>query len=131
MGQITTITLNDAESTPVAHVFLPRKVVGDVAHFVEKSDSRPMGFKPLVMSHRSPDSGNGSSVVRDRITLSIPVVETVDGVDTVVRTAVFDCEFRTSVAATEQERDNLITMSVDLLTDTLTRDMVVSGNNIY
>lgn len=131
MGQVATITLTDAESTPVDHSFVPRKVQGDVAYFVDKADSRPMAWLPLTLSHRLPDAGNGSNVIRDRLTLRVPVVETVDGTDVVTRENVIDIEMRTTTATTEQERDNLVTMIADAMSESLVRDMFVSGNNLY
>jgi hypothetical protein len=129
MGQISTITLTDAAATPVNHDFVPRKVVGDMATYVEKTDTRPMGWYTLELSHRLP--ANGSKVVRDRITLKVPVIENVDGVDKVVRTNVVDIEYRTTTETTLQERKDLVAYITDLHGEAAFADMVEDGNNIY
>lgn len=79
---ITTIVVPDAASTPVNHTFVPNKIDGDTAKWVEKSASHPSGYWTLAVSLRDPVSSNGSRVYRSQISLIKPtlVTEVINGV---------------------------------------------------
>lgn len=80
---ITTITVPDAATTPVNHTFVPNKIDGDTARWVEKSATHASGYWPLSISLRDPVGSNGSSkVYRAGLNFSQPVLvtEVINGV---------------------------------------------------
>lgn len=113
MAQAASITVNDRESTPVAHIYAPRQIVPGSATFVE-SGSVPIGEKSLTIRQRK--SGNRYYI---RITLAVPVLvmETVNGVSvpTVPRMSFIDANFRFDDTSTLQERKNAVGMFANAL----------------
>lgn len=136
MGAISTITLADGETTPVNHDFVPVRVDGDIASYLEKSNSAAIGWWPMQISLRAPvRSRNGASVYRCGLKLTIPVVqtETINGVDvpSVTRTLRANVELVLPTASTTQERDNLVTLVQNALGHAAFRDVAESLNNVY
>lgn len=113
MAQAATITVNDRETTPVAHNYAPRRMEPGLAMFVE-SGSVPLGEKSLTLRWRK----SGARYYQ-RIVLAVPtlVTETVNGVGvpTVPRTALIDCTFRFDDTSTDQERKNAVGMFANAL----------------
>jgi hypothetical protein len=79
---ITTITVNDAATTPVAHSFTAAKIDGDTARWNEKSATHASGYWTLGISLRDPAGSNGSRVYRSQLSLNVPVLvtEVINGV---------------------------------------------------
>lgn len=126
MAQASTITVNDRESTPVAHTFAPRAVAPGAATFVEAA-SVPIGERSLVIRSRK-----SSGKYYARITLAVPVLvtETINGVAVpkVPRAAFIDCNFRFDETSTLQERKNAVGMFHNALAATQTTvDSTVTG----
>lgn len=113
MPNATSITVNDRESTPVAHTFAPRQVIPGAATFVEAA-SVPIGEKSLILRTRK--SGSRYYV---RVTLASPtlVTETINGVAVpkVPRVAFIDATFRFDDTSTVQERKNAVGMFANSL----------------
>lgn len=106
--QIGNFTVNDRESTPVAHTFGPRDAPGNMAIFAE-TGATAIGEKLYTVRWRNtPDRRNV------RITFAMPVTvnETINGVTrtSVDRLAYFDGNFRFDTKLTEQERKNFVGM---------------------
>lgn len=108
MAQANTITVNDRETTPVAHNFVPRRIEPGNATFVEAA-SVPIGEKTLTISLRK--SGK-RFYVRVKMYAPVLVNELINGVSVpnTPRTALADCQFRFDDTSTEQERMNLVGM---------------------
>jgi hypothetical protein len=113
MPQLQAISLNDRETTPVAHAFVPRDIKNGVGTVV-RSTGIPVGDESLTVSMR-----RASTRYRGKVTLSVPVVQTqtINGVSTpvVVRTAYADVNFTFDATSTTQERKNLVGMMADAL----------------
>lgn len=113
MAQAASITVNDRESTPVAHIFAPRAIVPGAATFVE-SGTVPIGEKTLIVRHRK-----SGTRFHTRITLAVPtlVTETINGVSVpkVPRTAFLDLNIRFDDTSTLQERKNAVGMLANAL----------------
>lgn len=118
MSQAASITVNDRETTPVAHIFAPRMIVPGQATFVE-SASVPIGEKSLIIRTRK----NGSRYYT-RVTLAVPVLvmETINGVQvpTVPRVALIDATFRFDDTSSLQERQNAVGMFANALASSQT-----------
>lgn len=113
MPNLTTITVNDREATPVAHPFAPHSEKDGIAVFHE-SGSSLVGNKSLTISTR--DTGSN---VKVRVKFDLPVVqtETINGItaDKVVRRSVADLVLTFPRSGTLQERKNLVGMLQNLL----------------
>lgn len=82
MGNITTIVVPDAATTPVNHTFNPVKVDGDTAYLSEQSAVSSLGYWPLALTQRGPLAGQTEKVYRTKLSLAMPIVynETINGV---------------------------------------------------
>lgn len=131
MPQLQAISLNDRETTPVAHAFVPRDVIDGVGNTVRYTGVL-LGEETFSVSSR-----RTSDKLRAKIVLRVPVVQTevVNGISTpkVVRTAFVACDFVFDASSTEQERKNLVGMLQDSFTAAklLVNDAIVKGEGIY
>lgn len=131
MPQLQAISLNDRETTPVAHAFVPRDISDGVGTVV-RNTGIPVGEESLTVSSRK-----SGSKYRSRLVLKVPVVqtETINGVSTprVVRTAFAAVDFTFEETSSEQERKNLVGMLQDALTasKTLVNDAVIKLEGVY
>jgi hypothetical protein len=128
------VTINDGASTPVAHIFSPVKIDGDVATYADRSTGVPSKYYLLTASNRDPSGGNGQ-VNRVQFSLALPVVA--DGSDptikvgTVIRTLRFNCEYLIPVTSTLQERKDLSALSKNLLANAIEIAMVENLEHVY
>lgn len=135
MSVISTITAADAAATPVNHSFVPRRVVGDLATFSEKSATHPSGYWSLGVSLRDPQSGNGSKVYRQKITFDMPVLvtETLNGVDVpkVLYTLRFTGDMILPADSTLQNRKDFRKLLVGVLDNALVKSTIEDLDPIY
>lgn len=131
MPQLQAISLNDRETTPVAHAFVPSTIIDGVG-VVTRYNGVLTGEESLQISSR-----RSADTLRAKLTLRVPVIqnETISGIvkPKVVRTAFVAVDFVFSVDSTEQERKNLIGMLQDSLAPAklLVNDAIVKGEGIY
>lgn len=131
MPQLQAISLNDRETVPVAHAFVPRDIKDHVGTVV-RSSGIPVGDETLTISMK-----RASTRYRGKLTLAIPVVQTqtINGVSTpvVVRTAYADVNMTFDPTSTTQERKNLVGMVADALSasKTLVNSALVDLEGIY
>lgn len=126
MGQAATITVNDRETTPLAHAFAPRQVTSDLALFVE-SASVPIGERKLSISSRKSAGKYRIRVKLENPTLVTEVVNSVN-VPKVPRTAYADVTFTFEDTHSLQERKNTVGMFANALASTQTLvDASVTG----
>jgi len=106
MPAIAALSINDGQSTPVAHTFNPVSTNGAKAQWADRSPSIPAGFRTLSHEIAGP---NGSRTVH-RITMGymIPTVATVNSVDTVVRYSSAQVILNIHPESTLQERKDLL-----------------------
>jgi hypothetical protein len=125
MAQLASISIDDAETTPVTHTFTPLNIKNDVARWKE-SDGTPIGDNSLTISIRATESK-----YKVRATLGMPVVvnETINGVTvpSVARTAYCNVEFTFDQKSSQQERKNI----VELMSDVLACDNAVIASTLY
>lgn len=105
MPAIAALVINDGQGTPVAHTFSPVSTNGSKAEWADRSPTIPSGFLQLNQLVEAP---NGSRTVH-RITVGfmIPVVATVNSVDTVVRYSSAQLVLNIHPESTLQERKDL------------------------
>lgn len=108
MAQLSAITLNDRETTPVGHIFTPNGITNDVGELI-RSTGVPLANERMTLSCKR----NGKKI-RAKVVLTIPVVatETINGVSrpVVVRTSYAEATFTYDDTSTTQERKNLVGM---------------------
>lgn len=135
MASISTISVNDAAATPVAHVFNPSKIDGNSAYYLEQSGASALEAWPMVMTHTPPLAGQTGRIYRDTVKLAIPIVvtETINGVSSpkVIGTMRFTGEFVIPEVATLQNRKDLRKLSVGLLDSAAFKSNVEDLLNTY
>jgi len=116
MPALASISVNDAEATPVAHVFSPVTTDGATARFANRSAATPQGFETLSVEVRSPNSATGA--YRVILKGNFPEEATVDGETVVVRNSSFEVALNLSQKSTAQERKNALKIVSGLLAHT-------------
>lgn len=114
MAQAANITVNDRESTPVAHVFAPSSPIPNGGMVFAEAATIPKAERQLSIRVRK---SNGRRYVRVVLTAPVLVTETVNGVavPTVPRMSLIDATFRFDDTSTEQERANAVGMFANAL----------------
>jgi len=138
MTAIATITLNDAQATPVAHSFAPVTIDAQgVARFADRSGGIALGFPVLSMSLRNPtrDSRNYKLTARVVVpTLEVTSPSTSTGIQP-APTKAYDClaniEIILPERSTLQERKNVQAYVKNLFSNAAFTAMVESFETIY
>lgn len=128
MPAITSITVNDRESTPVAHTYDPAGPSSNGTFEWQEFDGVPMGNGKFTLSVRK--NANGIFKCRMRLEHPVVVTETINGVDRLEleRVATADTTFSFSDDSTLQERKNLVGVFANMLAESVTFiDDVVTG----
>lgn len=114
MPALTSITVDDRESTPVSHTYNPTTPKGNVWNWVN-SDGVPIGDEQLSLSITKTPSGKYK--VRWKLADPVVVTETINGVDrpSVERTAYAEIHFTFDEDSSAQERKNLVGKTYNLL----------------
>lgn len=113
MPEIAALTINDGQSTPVAHTFNPETTNGAKAMWADRSPSIPAGFRKISYEVAGP---NGNRTVH-RLTAGfmMPTVATVDSVETVVRYSSAQVTLNIHPESTLQERKDLLAYVTNFL----------------
>jgi hypothetical protein len=135
MGAIANVVLPDAAGTPVNHTFIPLKVDGDTARWIEQSNAAAIGYWPLLYSLRAPTAQSQAKVYRANVSLVIPIVttETINGVSRprVEYTMRASAEFVLPQDSTLQNRKDLRKLLVEALNTTLIKDGIETLVNVF
>jgi len=115
MPAIASLSINDGQTTPVAHTFSPVTTDGSKAEFAERSASSPAGFYMLTHEVRRP--ATAAAAHRILIGLNVPVMATVNGVPTVVRNSSAQVILNLSNQSSEQERKDLLAYVKNILSN--------------
>jgi hypothetical protein len=113
MPALASISVNDAEATPVAHVFAPVTTDGSLARLANRSGDTPAGFETISVEVRTPQSATGA--YRVILKGNFPTEATVDGSIAVVRNSSFELSLNFSQKSTAQERKNVMQILSGLL----------------
>lgn len=106
MPAIASMSINDGQSTPVAHTFAPVSTDGTKSMWADRSPTIPAGFRTI--SHEVTAPNGNRSVYRINNGFMNPTVATVDGVDKVVRYSSGQVILNFAPDATLQERKDLL-----------------------
>lgn len=113
MPAITSIAINDGESTPISHVLAPVTTNGALARYANRAGTTPAGFETLVAEVLAPRTRDGAHTVR--FGFGDPVEVAVNGITAVDHVNSFELKFNFSQKSTKQERKNLRTLAANLL----------------
>lgn len=102
MPALTSLTINDGATTPVAHTFSPNQMSGRNNVWVDRSPSTPAGYRQLQFALEPPTSGR--STHKASIGFVNPTEATVEGVVVVPRYAAGNIVLHFTADSTEQER---------------------------
>jgi hypothetical protein len=102
MPTLDTVVINDGQGTPVAHDFDPVILQGGKAKWADRAPAVPAGFLTISREIQEPSGQRAAYKISDGFYL--PVVEEVDGSDTVVRYNSTKVEFNVNPNSTLQER---------------------------
>lgn len=112
MPAASPISINDGKATPVAHVFNPVEVSGLETVFVNRASGILGAEEVLRYTVSRPKSATGAYRVVGSLTR--PIVQTVNGVDTVVRQnkTNFDFNFARDSTLAERTDDTALIMNL-------------------
>lgn len=114
MPQLQSLTIEDGETTPVSHTFVPENIDNNGVARLKESDGTPIGDNVVTISLRKADSK-----YKGRMVLVMPevVTETINGVSVprVARTAFADLSLTFDQTSTVQERTNVLRLLADAL----------------
>lgn len=105
---MTSIMLNDGQSTPATHIFSPASNGADgVARWQDREHNNgvSLGFSTLTFSVREPIKPGG--VTRVKLTVSLPKLDTTTVVPSLIGTGMGSVEFIFPGAFTLQDRKDL------------------------
>lgn len=138
MPAIGTLTINDGQTTPVAHTFSPSEVTGPVASYADRSGGIAVGFPTLDISLRKPVPG-GNGGYKAVLKVIVPTLEqtspsTATGIQpapTVAYRLVGELNLVMSERSTTQERKNLVAYVRNALSDASLKLVWENLENVY
>lgn len=113
MPAIATLAINDGQATPVSHNFDPVTTDGSEAQWADRSPTIPSGFRTI--SHEVLKPSGSRTVNKITCGFYIPVVATVNGVDTVVRYSSAQVILNIAPDSLLQERKDLLAYVANFL----------------
>lgn len=129
MPAIADISILDAATTPVAHVFAPVSTDGSKAELANRAASIPGGFEKLTLEMKAPTSSTGA--YRLNWAFTYPVVAAVNGVDTVVSSNSANGTINFSQSSTAQKRKDIVKMISGLFAHATVVTMAEKVEPIY
>lgn len=129
MPAIGNIAIADGKSTPVIHTFAPVTTDGSVAELANRNATIPQGFEGMNISVRKPASATGS--YRIDLSMSFPVVATVNGVDQVVRMSKASLTLNLSQLGSAAERKDARVLLANALQNSLVAQAIENLEPLY
>lgn len=129
---MTSISLNDGQATPVAHIFSPASNGADgIARWQDRAHNNgvSLGFSTLTFSVREPVKPGG--VTRVKLTVSVPKLDTSTTVPTLIGTGVANLEFIYPGSYTLQDRKDLRAFMINAGQTAVFGDNIVEMQRTY
>lgn len=127
MPAIASLAIND--SVPVAHTFAPVTTDGTTAKWADRSPTIPAGFRTIT-EEVSPPSGNRTTS-KIQMGFYVPVVATVNSVDTVVRFSSAQLTLNIHPEATLLERKDLLAYIANFIANATVKTSVENIEPFY
>lgn len=106
MPAIAALSVNDGQTTPVAHTFNPQSTTGAKAVWADRSPTIPAGYR--LISHEISEPNGNRTVYKFTMGFTDPKVVTVDGSDTVARYNSAKVELNIHPQSTLQDRKDIL-----------------------
>lgn len=131
MPAIGNLTINDGQSTPVAHTFGPVVANGNESRWADRSGGKPAGY--LLINSRQKDPSNGARNYRMQFEIVLPTVATdpTTGKDYIARTARCNVEFVLPESSVLQERKDVRAYCRNLLADSMVTSIIENLEHVY
>lgn len=136
MGQISTLTLNDGQTTPVAHTFVPANPQSgsESATWYDKSVGTPLGYRKISLKVLFQPSG----ISRVKIIIADPIlVDPSDGCCVTQNTAAVaytdfaHLEFTVPWQSTQANRKDILAYAKNLLANAVVTSAVVDLEPVW
>lgn len=130
MSSLTSITFNDAQATPVEHIFVPKSNNDFLTKWSDSQDGVTTEMQPtLSMSMRE---AKGSIKRKTTVKIAVPYrPAAIDGVTQPVKTIETILTMLVDGDAPQPEKDDLVKYTKDVLTFNVITDAVNEGNFPY
>jgi len=130
MSQVTgALSINNGAATPVAKSFAPERVAPESSVFTERSAAASAGFYKLSIGYSPASSKRATN--RVDISLSLPVLQTINGVSTVAYVGRFTGTFVIPDTMTAAERADLHAFVANALDVTQIKAVVKDLDPLY
>lgn len=139
MTAFATITLNDGQTTPVAHTFTARRIDAGIAKWQDISGGIAVGFPTVTASLREPLKGQRASMYKVTMKFVVPVLEVVSNstysgitpAPTKAYDVVANLELLLPERATNADRKNLRAYVANALAQADLKAMIEDLNMVY
>jgi hypothetical protein len=130
VSQITgPLSINDGAATPVAKSFAPERVAPELSTFTERTAASSAGFLRLGVSYSAASSKRATN--RVDISFDYPVLQSVNGVNSVAYTARFKGQFVIPDVMTAAERANLQAFVANAMSNAAVKAVVKDLDPMY
>lgn len=130
MSQITgPLSINDGAATPVAKSFAPERVAPELSTFTERTAASSAGFLRLGVSYSAASAKRQTN--RVDISFDYPVLQSVNGVNSVAYTARFKGSFVIPDVMTAAERANLQAFVANAMSNAAVKAVVKDLDPMY
>ena len=139
MPAIGNVVINDGATTPVAHIFAPAGISGNVASLADRSGGIPVGYFTLDISLRPPSSQSLEKMYLATFRIKTPILEqtsasTATGIQpapTVGYTPIAELKFWLPERSSLQNRKDLRLFVKNLLADAVVTAVVDNLESVY
>jgi len=129
MPAIAALSINDGQTTPVAHSFAPVTTDGSTAKWADRSPSIPAGFRTISYEVAPPSGSRTTNKLQAG--LMNPTVATVNSVDQVVRYSSAQVTLNIHPDSTLQERKDLLAFIVNFFSNATVKSSVENIEPFY
>lgn len=129
MPAISSLTINDGQSTPASHTFAVGTTDGQKATWLEKSAGSSLGYFRLDYSARNAKTASAADVVE--VTLSLPTLSETNDVISQARRSSASLRFNFAQSATDQERKDLVAYVTNFLANSTVKAAAAAVEPFY
>jgi len=129
MAQASSVVLADGQATPANITFAPESVTPALSVLTDRSATFSAAFRRLKIS--SIFASGKSEINRSKFTVDMPVVQTVNGVQTVTHSLRANVEYIIPTQATDAQRKDLHALVRNGLANTLVQGAMRDLDPLY